>query len=87
MNNKGNVTRRDFLKAAAIGAGLTVIPASAKAAAAATKAEAAKGGSFTLWQIPSHRNNIGNSYVFLTKGGKVIVMDGGTLDFTMSRTR
>lgn len=91
MNNKGNVTRRDFLKAAAIGAGLTVIHASvkaaatgAKAAAAATKAEAAKGGSFTLWQIPSHRNNIGNSYVFLTKGGKVIVMDGGTAEEEMT---
>ena len=30
-----------------------------------------------MWQIPSHRNTIGNSYVFRTKGGKVIVMDGG----------
>ncbi len=32
---------------------------------------------FTLWQIPSHRNTIGNSYVMRTTGGKVIVMDGG----------
>lgn len=30
-----------------------------------------------MWQIPSHRNTIGNSYVFQTKNGKVIVMDGG----------
>lgn len=33
-----------------------------------------------MWQIPSHKNTIGNSYVFLTKGGKVIVMDGGFPD-------
>ena len=36
-----------------------------------------KGSAFTVWQIPSHSNTIGNSYVFQTKTGKVIVMDGG----------
>ena len=37
----------------------------------------AKSG-FTLWQLGSQTNDIGNSYVFLTDKGKVIVMDGGT---------
>ncbi|MDR2039498.1 MAG: MBL fold metallo-hydrolase [Bacteroidales bacterium] len=32
---------------------------------------------FTLWQLPSQINTIGNSYVFLTDNGKVVVMDGG----------
>lgn len=39
--------------------------------------KAPKGSAFTVWQIPSHTNTIGNSYVFQTKTGKVIVMDGG----------
>ena len=39
--------------------------------------KAPKGSAFTVWQIPSHSNTIGNSYVFRTKTGKVIVMDGG----------
>ena len=34
-------------------------------------------GTFTLWQLPSLQNNIGNSYVIQTSGGKLIVMDGG----------
>lgn len=33
--------------------------------------------TFTLWQLPSLRDNIGNSYVIQTSGGKLIVMDGG----------
>lgn len=33
--------------------------------------------TFTLWQLPSQINTIGNSYVFRTDNGKVIVMDGG----------
>lgn len=32
---------------------------------------------FTLWQVPSQVNTIGNSYVFLTDKGRVLVMDGG----------
>ena len=43
---------------------------------------AAQSG-FTMWQIPSHVNTIGNSYVFRTDKGKVIVMDGGTKDETL----
>ena len=33
--------------------------------------------TFTLWQLPSTTDNIGNSYVIRTPGGKLIVMDGG----------
>ena len=33
--------------------------------------------SFTVWQLPSQIDSIGNSYVVQTTGGKVIVMDGG----------
>ena len=35
----------------------------------------AKSG-FTMWQLPAMEDNIGNSYVFLTDKGKVVVMDG-----------
>ncbi|MFA6702130.1 MAG: MBL fold metallo-hydrolase [Dysgonamonadaceae bacterium] len=37
----------------------------------------AKTNTFTLWQLPSQINTIGNSYVIRTDDGKVIVMDGG----------
>ena len=33
--------------------------------------------TFTLWQLPSQINTIGNSYVILTDNHKVIVIDGG----------
>ena len=33
--------------------------------------------TFTLWQLESQINTIGNSYVIRTVNGKVIVMDGG----------
>ena len=41
-----------------------------------------KGKSvFTMWQIPAYiGTNIGNSYVFKTQNGKVIVFDGGRPD-------
>lgn len=32
---------------------------------------------FTLWQLPSQVDTIGNSYVLRSNGGKIIVMDGG----------
>lgn len=32
---------------------------------------------FTLWQLPSQINTIGNSYVIRTDNNKIIVMDGG----------
>jgi beta-lactamase superfamily II metal-dependent hydrolase len=33
--------------------------------------------TFTLWQLPSQINTIGNSYIIRTDDGKVIVIDGG----------
>ena len=33
--------------------------------------------TFTLWQLESQVDTIGNSYVIRTAGGKLIVMDGG----------
>ena len=33
--------------------------------------------TFTLWQLPSQINTIGNSYVIRTDDNKIIVMDGG----------
>lgn len=33
--------------------------------------------TFTLWQLESQVDTIGNSYVIRTTGGKLIVMDGG----------
>lgn len=42
----------------------------------------AKSG-FTLWQLNSQVNTIGNSYVFLTDKGRVVVMDGGMKDETL----
>lgn len=41
-----------------------------------------KEDTFTLWQLPSQVNTIGNSYVIQTVNGKVIVMDGGSEDET-----
>lgn len=38
---------------------------------------AAKSG-FTLWQLPSQVNTVGNSYVMLTDKGRVVVIDGGS---------
>ena len=36
--------------------------------------------TFTLWQLPSQINTIGNSYVIRTDNGKIIVMDGGVVE-------
>lgn len=38
------------------------------------------GKKFTLWQLPSQVNTIGNSYVLKSTKEKVVVMDGGTKD-------
>lgn len=38
---------------------------------------------FTLWQVPSQVNTIGNSYVFQTDKGRVVVMDGGVKEETL----
>ncbi|MDD2436127.1 MAG: MBL fold metallo-hydrolase [Massilibacteroides sp.] len=33
--------------------------------------------NFTLWQLPSQINTIGNSYIFQMTNGEVVVLDGG----------
>lgn len=72
-------TRRQFLKYSAMLAGAMAIgDAGAKTTGDIIKTwNSKKKSGFTLWQIPSHSNTIGNSYVFQTAKGKVIVMDGG----------
>lgn len=68
--------RRDFLCTTALAAGaLSIDPL--HAAKVSPKWNSKKKSGFTLWQIPSHRDTIGNSYVMRTREGKVIVMDGG----------
>ncbi|MBQ6086315.1 MAG: twin-arginine translocation signal domain-containing protein [Bacteroidaceae bacterium] len=71
-----SLNRREFLRNSALAASGLAMAASAPMP---VSAKSTRGSGFTMWQIPSHRNTIGNSYVFRTKGGKVIVMDGGSL--------
>lgn len=73
MKHKTTISRRSFLSSTALGAAalLTPLPSLAR-----EKEKRGKSG-FCMWQIPSHQDTIGNSYVFLTDGGKVVVMDGG----------
>lgn len=40
--------------------------------------------NFTLWQLPSQINTIGNSYVFQMNNGSVAVMDGGVKEKAIS---
>jgi glyoxylase-like metal-dependent hydrolase (beta-lactamase superfamily II) len=49
---------------------------------AAQDTPAKHGGTFTLWQLPSQVNTIGNSYVIRTGDGQLIVMDGGVKEET-----
>ncbi|MBQ1908466.1 MAG: MBL fold metallo-hydrolase [Bacteroidaceae bacterium] len=72
MSKEKGISRRHFLQSSALLTAGTIVPTHTLAR------ETGKGkSSFTMWQIPSHRNTIGNSYVFRTRGGKVVVMDGG----------
>ena len=83
MNSQHTISRRQFLLSSAVASAGLILPGTAlagkgKGVASGIEPPALKGKSaFSMWQIPSHRNTIGNSYVFRTKGGKVIVMDGG----------
>jgi beta-lactamase superfamily II metal-dependent hydrolase len=52
------------------------------AAVMAFNGPSVKQSNFTLWQLPSQVDNIGNSYVFLMNNGKVVVMDGGVKEET-----
>ena len=74
---KQNISRRQFFgyTASALG-GIAAFSLSTVAAAEPKEIKTYKSG-FTLWQIPSHLNTIGNSYVIRTSQGRIIVMDGG----------
>ncbi|WP_158792873.1 ComEC/Rec2 family competence protein [Granulicella sp. L60] len=64
--------RRIFLKNSAMASSAALFPKSVFAS------KTASGGSgFTLWQLPFIETNHGNSYVFRTQHGKVVVVDGG----------
>ena len=78
--------RREFLKNITV-AGMSALVSSGAAKAAKREKSfsdetAAKKSGFTLWQLASQVNTIGNSYVLLTDKGKVVVMDGGVPDET-----
>jgi hypothetical protein len=73
--------RRFFLKRSAVfGTGAVLCPALINEYVFANKPQAVfqTDSDFILWQLPLHyAGPQGNAYVFRTKGGKVIVMDGG----------
>ena len=74
--------RRDFIKVSgAAAAGLAVFGCAPKAGSWSEKEKELFGdrkkGHFTMTQISSATDTIGNSYLFKTAGGKVIMVDGG----------
>ena len=75
--------RRDFIRVSGTAAaGLALAGCAPKMGGAwSTREEELYGprktGHFTLMQISSVRDTIGNSYLLRTSGGKVIMMDGG----------
>ena len=73
--------RRDFLRVTLLGGAVaTVFPAALSGKGRGT----GKGKpGFTLWQLPSQVDTIGNSYVLQTDGGRLVVMDGGMKDETL----
>lgn len=79
MSKQAPTSRRDFLRATALGVTAAAMPFPLLAGGNPKEAPVTLKGksSFTMWQIPSHEDNIGNSYVFRTHQGRLIVMDGG----------
>ena len=71
--------RRRFLQTAGM-AGLSLLVPGGVSRASVRDTEAKAG--FTLWQLASQVNTIGNSYVLLTDKGRVVVMDGGVAEET-----
>lgn len=71
------MNRRTFLSSSLMAAGAMSVQSAAAAGDLTGKWLSGKKSQFTMWQLPSFRNDIGNSYIFRTSTGKVIVMDGG----------
>ena len=82
-----DINRRQFLQWAASGAAaLVVSPVMAHLETDSqglhlndplTRSKGKGHSAFTLWQLGTQANLIGNSYVFRTASGKICVMDGG----------
>lgn len=64
------------MKKNVFGLALFLLLIGASTTMAQTHGNMGKSG-FTMWQIPTTEPHIGNSYVFQTDKGKVVVMDGG----------
>ncbi len=62
-------TRRNFVAVAAVLSGLNLVSFSAPEGTG-------KAASFTLYQLPAH--GPGMSYVMISEGGKMVVVDGGS---------
>ncbi len=75
MKKAKSASRRTFLQSGLLASAGLVLTNTPLAAAAGKEKE--NKNTFTLWQIPSHTDNIGNSYVLRTSKGRIIVMDGG----------
>jgi hypothetical protein len=73
MNSQHTISRRQFLLSSAVASAGLILPGTAlagkgKGVASGIEPPALKGKSaFSMWQIPSHNNTIGNSYVFRTR--------------------
>lgn len=85
------MNRRDFIKVSgASAAGLALAGCSPGILSWSRKEEELFGprktGHFSLMQISSVRDTIGNSYLLKTNGGKVVMMDGG-FDFEAPNLR
>ncbi len=72
-------SRRDFFKKTSIAIVSTAIggTVTAKTNEKDLQNLVKKRSGFTMWQLNTQCNQIGNSYVFVTDKGRVIVMDGG----------
>lgn len=77
MKNNVRYSRRAFLQSSALVAGAVAIGPLPLHASSNKSAAKGRHQGFTLWQIPSHQNTIGNSYILRSAEGKVVVMDGG----------
>lgn len=69
--------RRTFLSSSLMAAGAMSVQPVAAAGDLTGRWLSDRKPQFTMWQLPSFHNDIGNSYVFRTSSGKVVVMDGG----------
>ena len=71
------MNRREFLSKSLQGTAFLSAASLPINSLASSKKTMQKGSGFTMWQLNTQCNEIGNSYVFLTREGQVVVMDGG----------